>query len=169
MISLHVAVLAVAIAFAGYGIYLWVRIRKVHRPDQDLSAMIRNQIRFYRISYEIWIWMIAFTVLMASFALNTFTDNDNGTYRINNPVKYVAIMVGIFIFIYVMIKLAHYPLLKELRVRLADLSNQTTESTDRFENSRKRWRPWAVAALVVVAVGMVYLLILGLVRYSEVL
>ena len=166
MIAVHSGVLTISLTFIGYGIRLWVKIRRIQHPGQDLASMIRNQIRFYKIDYEVWIWMISLTAVLASFAINTLIDNDNGTYRINNPYLFTGIMVGMIVFLYVMIKLAHYPLLKELRIRLSDLSAQTTESTDRFEKARKKWRPFAIAMLIVITVLLGYVLILGIVRYG---
>jgi hypothetical protein len=135
------------------------------RPDLDLTTTIRSQIRFYKRDYEIWLWLVAFSVLLLTFAVNTMVDNDNGIYRINNPLTYAGLQIGIFFFMYLILKAAHYPLLKELRAHLSDLENQTTEATARFETQKRKWRWWMVAGMLAIAALLAYAAIKGIVVY----
>jgi hypothetical protein len=165
MLLIHGIVLIVSAAFLVYGAVLLSKVIQMTRPDLDLTTTIRSQIRFYKRDYEIWLWLVAFSVLLLTFAVNTMVDNDNGIYRINNPLTYAGLQIGIFFFMYLILKAAHYPLLKELRAHLSDLENQTTEATARFETQKRKWRWWMVAGMLAIAALLAYAAIKGIVVY----
>ncbi len=166
MVVIHTCVLILSVLISIYGIRLFTRIIRTTRSSLDLVTTIRSQIRIYKLDYEIWLWLMALSLLMVIFAVNTLVDNDNGTYRINNPAVYAAIEAIIFIFMYAMMKAVHYPLLRELRAHLTDLENQTSEATERIEFQKKKWRWWAMAGLVIIMIVLAWVAIGGLLRYS---
>lgn len=165
MVLIHGIVILVSAALLGYGAILISKVVKMTRPELDLITSIRSHIRFYKVQYEIWLWLVAFAVLLLTFAINTLVDNDNGTYRINNPLTYAAMETGIFFFMYLILKVAHFPLLKGLRAHLSDLENQTTEATTRVEGQKKKWRWWMVAGMVLIAALLTYAVIRGIMVY----
>lgn len=165
MLTIHAIILFISVAFLIYGIFLLRQVVQLSRPHMELINTIRSHIRLYKFHYEIWLWMVAFTVLLLTFAINSFTDNENGVYRINNPGKFALLEGVIFLFMYVILKAAHYPLLKELRAHLSDLENQTNKATARIEHQKRKWRWWLVAGMVMLAVALGYIALKGLIRY----
>jgi hypothetical protein len=49
-----------------------------------------------------------------------------------------------FIFVYVIIKVSQYPLLKEIRIFLSDLEAQVLEGTQKLTEMKKYWQRWRI-------------------------
>jgi hypothetical protein len=58
------------------------------------------------------------------------------------------------------VKIGHYPFLRELKAILSDLDHQVTTGTERIEVFRRSWRRWAIFFAVLGTI----LLILGILR-----
>lgn len=166
MMEVHSGVLAVSVFFTGYGIFLIRKIVKMDRSSDELTTSLKKRIIFFQVHYEVWLWIVAFTTLLLTFSINSWVDNDQGHYRVNNIALYAILEGGIFIFVYLMMKLAHYPLVKELRSHLSDIERQTSESTDRFENQKKKWRWWAVAGMLIIMALLACVAIAGILKYA---
>jgi cytochrome bd-type quinol oxidase subunit 2 len=148
------------IGFLVYGIYILGELGAIQRVDDSLVAVLRRRLRFYRTKYEVWLWMLAVMIPFLSFSVSTLADVQDGQYRINRPEIFAGVTVAQLIFMYVILKIAHYPFIRQQQAVLSDLENQVTTATDRVQASRKTWRWWGVA---LVAIGTA-LLILGILR-----
>lgn len=162
----HSGILVLTAGFMAYGIYLTIFFLKMNRTTSDLMTSIQNQIRFYKKHYEVWLVMIPLACVMLSIAISTFTDNDNGHYRINQIGVFAGTLIGMVVFLYATMKAVHFPLIHELRVYLSDLEAQSTEATNRYEIRKRKWRWWVAGAMVVLMGVLVYLLVLGIMKYS---
>ena len=166
MMTLHWVITALIILFIAYGIFLVRRILDLDKLNTDLITALRQRLRLFRVHYEIWLWVACASILMLTFAINAFADNENGHYKINNPLAYLAIEGGIFFFVYLMMKLAHYPIIQDIRSHLTDLEQQTSEFSERSRRSKLKWRWWALAGLILVATLLVWAVIYGIIKYS---
>ena len=83
-------------------------------------------------------------------------DNQDGHYRINRPGLFVGISIAIVLFMYGVMKVAHYPFVKELQAILSDLENQVTEATDKVALLRRSWRYWSILLAVVLAILFIW-------------
>jgi hypothetical protein len=99
--------------------------------------------------------MMAAMIPVLSFAINTFIDNQNGIYRINQPIVFFGVILIQFIFCYVILKVAQYPVLKEIKIFLSDLESQAVEGTQKLVEMKKHWRRWGI---IFVIVGILFLL-----------
>ena len=81
---------------------------------------------------------------MAGNFVTTYIDNQNGIYRINKPIVFFGVILMQFIFVYVIIKVSQYPLLKEIRIFLSDLEAQVLEGTQKLTEMKKYWQRWRI-------------------------
>ena len=125
-------------SFFGYGVFLLSYIWQVNRGKFDLITAINRKLKVYRTYYEAWMWIGAVTCLFLIFALNTLTDNDQGTYRINRPVFFAVISLLVIFFIYGSQKIAQFFAIRQIRVYLTDLQNDVLEGSCRIEQTRKQ-------------------------------
>lgn len=159
MLSVQVGVSLLSLGFLFYGIYLLGDLAKID-ADESVLATLRRRLRFHRTKLEIWIWIVAFTAYLLQFAINTMIDNQAGEYRINQPGVFIGVSIGMVLFIYAVMKIAQYPLVRELKAIVSDLENQVTDGTDRMLVLKRTWRSWSVFLAVVLTL----LLIWGLIR-----
>ena len=76
------------------------------------------------------------------------------------PGVFVALTTAQLLFMYVVLKIGHYPLIRQQQAILSDLESQVTTETDRVEALKRTWRRWAVLLAVLGTV----LLLLGILR-----
>lgn len=81
---------------------------------------------------------------MAGNFVTTYIDNQNGIYRINKPIVFFGVILMQFIFVYVIIKVSQYPLLKEIRIFLSDLEAQVLEGTQKLTEMKKYLQRWRI-------------------------
>jgi hypothetical protein len=160
MLAVHAGAALLTLGFLGYGVYLVGELAATDRGDESLVAVLRRRIRFYRTKYEIWLWMLALTVVFLSFAVSTAVDCQDGQYRINRPHVFIGVTIAQFLFMYVVLKTGHYMFLKELKAILSDLEHQVTTGTERIKVLKRSWRLWGLALAILGTV----LLILGILR-----
>ena len=86
---------------------------------------------------------MAFTVYLLQFAINTMVDNQDGEYRINQPAFFAGVSIGMILLMYAVMKIAQYPLVRELKAIVRDLEHQVTDSTDRMVVLKRTWRLWS--------------------------
>jgi hypothetical protein len=92
---------------------------------------------------------MAGTLLLATFALNSYVDNENGHYRIGRVHLFVIFSVVQFLFMYGINKLAQFPIRKEMKIFLSDLEASGMEGMKTLAVLRKRWRVWAIVFFVI--------------------
>lgn len=149
MLLAEVAVTIATIIFGFYGIYLLSELKIINRAEDSLISMLKRRLSFYRSKYEIWNLMMAAMIPLLSFALTTHIDNQEGVYRINKPFVFWGVTLMQFIFGYVIIKISQYPILKEIRIYLADLEAQVWDKSQTLIIMKKRWRIWSYIFIII--------------------
>ena len=147
-------------SFFGYGVFLLSYIWQVNRGRFDLITAINRKLKVYRTHYEAWMWIGAVTCLFLVFALNTLTDNDQGTYRINRPVFFTVISLLVILFIYGTQKITQFFAIKQIRVYLTDLQNDVLEGSCRIEETRKQKLIIFVILFIILTITFIW----GLIR-----
>jgi hypothetical protein len=160
MLSVESGLLLLSLAFMGYGIFIFMKIREINNFSKDLRELLESKIRFLNFHYEIWLIITAFIVWILSFALNTLVDNQDGFYRINRVGTFITISVVMLLFVYIVQKLSAEISLRNLKVFLADLEASSVDQTERFERRRKKMRWIYIFGLIL----LIALLILGVVK-----
>ncbi|MHC4512971.1 MAG: hypothetical protein ACYTGW_19315 [Planctomycetota bacterium] len=148
MLGVEIAICALALAFAAYGIRLYGQVHGLERLDDSLAQAVRRRLDFYHGGYSVWLWITAVSLAMLSFTINTLVDNVDGHYPINHPVVFVGTLVGMVLFVVLAFHVAHAPYVQELRAVLADLEAQILDRTLAVDQGRARWRAWHVALVV---------------------
>ena len=59
-------------------------------------------------------------------------------------IVFFGVILMQFIFVYVIIKVSQYPLLKEIRIFLSDLEAQVLEGTQKLTEMKKYWQRWRI-------------------------
>ena len=160
MLAAHAGAALFTLGFLGYGVYLTGELAAMDRGDESLVSMLRRRVRFHRTKYEIWLWMLALTLVFLTFAVSTLADCQEGRYQINRPHVFAGFTIAQFLFAYVIFRIGHYPLVRELKAILSDLEHQVTTGTERIKVLKRSWRLWSVLLAILGAI----LLILGILR-----
>jgi hypothetical protein len=156
MLATQIGLTLLAAVFAAYGIHLLREIRLIDRADENLMALLRRRLRFYRTKFEIWNFMMAVTVGLLSFAINSFVDNKDGQFRIYRPGVFIIVSVLQLAFCYGAIKMAQFPLRKEMRILLSDLEENVTDGRQSLVGLRKKWRIWAVVFFIICTILLLF-------------
>jgi hypothetical protein len=163
MLLTQIGLALLAVAFGIYGTHLLREIRVMDRADESLIVLLKRRVRFYRTKFEIWNIMMACTIVLLSFAVTSYIDNDNGHYRINRVEIFIIVSAMQFAFIYGINKIAQYPIRKEMKIFLSDLEANVMEGTQTLVVFRKRWRVWVIVFFII---GVI-LLLLGIWRSMQ--
>lgn len=155
---LHAGALALLFGIVAYGVALAGEIGALSRRDEPLLDAVRRRLAFYRTRYEVWLWAAALATGILVFAVNSLVDNEGGVYRVNRPLVYGAVQLGVVLFVYAALKSATLPAVRELRAALADLESQLLEQSSRLDRHRGRDRAsrlaWVLLALLVLLLGV---------------
>jgi hypothetical protein len=160
MLTTLATMTVLTLGFLAYGIYIASELTAIDRSDSSLVDSLRSRLRFYRTKYEVWLWMLTATIPFLSFAVSTMNDADEGQYRINKPWLFVTFTAVQVTFMYIILKIGHYPLIRQQKAILSDIESEVTTETDRVETLKKTWRVWSV---LLVIVGVI-LLVMGILR-----
>ena len=162
---LQLAACLLLLGVIGYGASLAGAIGGLARRDEPLLDGVGRRLAFYRSRYEIWLWAAALATGILVFAVNSWVDNDGGVYRVNRPLVYGAVQLGVVLFVYAALKAATLPAVRELRAALADLESQLLEQTAQLERHRGRDRvrrlAWVLLGVVLLLLGIWWTLRLG--------
>jgi len=139
MLKALILMLIACSSFFGYGVFLLSYIWQINHGDFDLVTSINKKLKVYRSHYEAWMWMGAVSTLFLIFALNSWTDNDQGTYRINRPVIFTVISCLVIIFIYGSQKIAQLKAVREIRAYLSDIQNEVLEGSCQIEQAKRKY------------------------------
>jgi len=159
LVVVQMVLICASLAGAGFGVYLLRQIKESDRTDVPLMTSLQKRLTLVRTKFEIWYIVIATSVGLLSFAFSVYIDRDI-PFRINKPVVFVAFLVFQFFFIYLINRIAHYPLVRTLRAYLQDLEAQVMEQSIRVQDLRKSWKKWATIFAII---GLM-LLIWGIIR-----
>ncbi len=160
MLMTQIGLTLLGLIFGAYGIHLLREMHIMDRADESITALLKRRRRFYRTKYEIWNLIMAATLLLLTFAVNSYADNDNGHYRIHRVELFIIFSAIQFAFMYGINKIAQYPIRKEMKIFLSDLEANVMEGTQTLVVFRKRWRIWV---LIFFIIGTI-LLVLGILR-----
>jgi len=147
-------------SFFGYGVFLLSYIWQINHSDFDLVTAINRKLKVYRRHYEAWMWMGAVSTLFLIFALNTWVDNDQGTYRINRPVFFAVVSFFVLLFIYGIQKIAQLKVVREIRIYLSDIQNEALEGSHQIEQAKRKY----MVVCVILAIIFTLLFILGIIK-----
>ena len=147
-------------SFFGYGVFLLSYIWQINHGDFDLVTTINRKLKVYRRHYEVWMWIGAVSLLLLIFALNTWIDNDQGTYRINRPVFFAVISFLVLIFIYGIQKFAQLKVVREIRIYLADIQNEALEGSHQIEEAKRKY----MVILLILAIILTIFFIFGIIK-----
>jgi hypothetical protein len=163
MLAVLATMTVLTAGFLAYGIHIASELTAIDRSDSSLVDALRQRLRFYHTRYELWLWMLTATIPFLSFAVSALADADQGPYRINKPWLFTAFTAIQVTCMYIILKVGHYPLIREQKAILADMESQATTETDRVRTLKRTWRLWGALAVLV---GVV-LLILGILRATS--
>jgi hypothetical protein len=147
-------------SFFGYGVFLLSHIWQINHSDFDLVTAINKKIKVYRRHYEAWMWIGAVSTLFLIFALNTWVDNDQGTYRINRPVFFAVVSFSVLIFIYGIQKIAQLKVVREIKIYLSDIQNEVMEGSHQIEQAKRKY----MVVCVILAIIFTIFFILGIIK-----
>jgi len=160
MLTTGVLLTMLTLVFLAFGVHILRELTTIEQADESLVVKLRRRLHFYRTKYEIWLVMIALAVAFLTFAVSTLADAQSGSYRINRPAVFVGFTLTQILFMYAILKMGHYPLMRESKAILSDLEDQVTTKTEHIKLLKRRWWLWA---LLFVMLGIV-LLIWGILR-----
>ena len=163
MLTIQIGLALLGATFGIYGIHLLREIRIMDRADESVTALLQRRLRFYRTKFEVWNFMMAATVVLLTFAVTSYVDNEGGHYSIGRVDLFITFSVIQFGFMYAINKIAQYPIRKEMRLFLSDLEGSVMEGTKTLVVFRKRWRKWVVVFFIVGTI----LLLLGIWRAMQ--
>lgn len=146
----------VAAIFGVYGIYLLRELNIIDRADESMIAFLKRLLRFYRTKFEIWNLVMSCTLVLLSFAVTSYVDNDNGYYRINRVEIFIIFSAMQFAFMYGINKIAQYPFRREMKIIMSDLEANLVDETQTIPALRKRWRIWAIIFSIIGTALLLY-------------
>jgi len=160
MLSALISMFIACSSFFGYGVFLLSYIWQINHGDFDLVTSINRKLKAYRRHYEVWMWMGAVSTLLLGFALNSWIDNDQGTYRINRPVVFTVISCLVIIFIYGSQKIAQLKVVREIRAYLSDIQNEVLEGSHKIEQAKRKY----LVIFLILAIILTIFFILGIIK-----
>ena len=150
--------LVLTIGILVFSMDLFYKFREINNYSDSLQNLIKKQLWFYRRPYEIWLVLVALSVIILISNLNLYVDNDNGSYVIYNKAKFAVGTLAVFAFIYGTLKVASLFGLRRLKAYLADLQQGALERSKEMERSRKRYLwLWVVVFLLLTPVSYTHL------------
>jgi len=158
MLKVLIPMFILSSSFFGYGVFLLNHLHQINRSELDLIGSINQKLKTYRTHYEVWMWMMSVSLVFLVLALNSMTDHDQGTYRINQPMVFAGIVSFMLLFIYGTQKLAQIVSLRTIKAYLNDLLNEALDNSLSMEQENKRYRVLGVILVII----LLALLILGL-------
>jgi hypothetical protein len=165
MLSALIPLLVVTVGFLVFGYFSFLKIREINNYSENLMLLLSKKLSFLRTYYETWMVIISFSTLIMIFALSTMVDNQEGYFRINNPLKYIIISISVWLFIYGTQKLSSLISTRELKGYLNDLQNNFLEESQKIERQKKKFR-WFLLFLALVFTA---LFVLGLLKSMHVI
>lgn len=159
--TMQISLAVVTSMFLVYGVHLISDLAAMNHVDQPLVTLIRRRLRFCRIKYEIWMWMLAGTLLFLLISLVTIRHNVDGRGQVDRVVDLNDMIVAVVFFFaaYLIMKVGSYPLVRELKTIASDLEQQVTTGTERVIELKKRWFVIG-AVLAVIGAGLLAVLVM---------
>ncbi len=162
MLSALIPMLVLTVGFLVFSYFCFLKYRAISNYAVNLVHLLKEQLKFIRIQYETLMVIFSFSVPILIFALGTLVDNQDGTFRINNPLFYTEIIIAIFLFTYGVLKLSMFLSTRPLKIYLNDLQNSVLEGTQQLEQRKKKYN-WIGIVLILISIA---LLILGITKFA---
>ena len=105
-------------------------------------------------------------VNVLSFAIGTYIDNVDGTFRINRTGVFIGITLTVFFFIYGINKFSSWLYTRDLKNYLRDLENSTLDNSVEVEKRKRRSKPFIIAAFIIFTLLLIYGIIRALNLFS---
>jgi len=134
--------------FLVFGTHLLAEMRRLDDPKQGLIELVRRKLRFFRTKYQVWLGIVALAIWVLGFAVSLQLYNQDGHYRIKKDLFILGFAMVQLLLIYLIVRVAHYPLIQRMLAALRDLETQATQETGRFEERQKYRVLIAVLAFV---------------------
>lgn len=152
---MQVAVTAVAVALALFGIRVATRLGRLENVNADLAGVLRERLAFVRGEYDLWLWASAAAILLLSWAINFLVDAVDGSYPIHHPLVFVGTNVAMFLIVYAALALSTSEHRRTLTAAAEDLQAQLehTQAHAREDPARRR-RFLALVALLTALLGL---------------
>ena len=147
-LAVHVGLTVLTVAFLAFGTHLLGEMRRLDNPAQELTELVRRKLRFFKTKYQVWLGVVTLAIWVLGFAVSLYMYNQDGHYRIKKDLFILCFAGAQLIMLYVIVRIAHYPLAQRLLAALRDVEAQATEATQRFEKSKKYRVLIAVLALL---------------------
>lgn len=153
MIWILIGQLCITLPVMVYGIYIFIKNREINNFSDSLKSLLEKQLKFFRSYYEVWLLLIAFTVLILIFNVNIMVDNMDGHYRINKVNFFIVVNIAVFLLVYLTQKLASDWRFKALKAYLSDLQAGILDQSERFEKTQRKfmWIWVLIAVLLLIA------------------
>ena len=168
-VMLLVIILFIAIFSAGfiYGITLLFKLNRFEYDNRDLITSIKCRIRFYKIDFEVWLWLSSATVVLLPLAIVFIPDSVDGTYVINNVTKFIVWESAIFFGIYLLNKLSVYRLISDLKAYYSDMLEDSRLRTESRESIFRKYRTVIIAFFVILMLILIFVAFKGLTAYNS--
>ncbi len=136
-LTVHIALTFLAVGFLGFGVHVMGEMRRLENLAESLAELVRRQLHFFKTKYQIWLGLVSVGIWMLGFAVSLYLYNQNGHYRIHKDLFLAFFTIAQLLIIYVLVRVAHYPLLQRVLAALHDVEAQSVEQTQSFDKSRK--------------------------------
>jgi len=88
--------------------------KKLSVLNISLREMVSGIIRYFNGSYRLWQLLYPFGMMILVFSFTILMDYEDGTYRINHPGEFVAILVIMYAFMYIPLRYTGNVFVKDL-------------------------------------------------------
>ena len=147
MLSAFIPMLIISIGFLVFGYFSFLKLREIRNYSENLVQLLNRKLSFLRTYYETWMVIISFSAMFLIFSFTTLAEYQDGYYRINNPLFFIAVFSGTWLFIYGTQKVSGYISTRALKVYLTDLQNNFLEGSRKIERQGKKFK-WFLFILV---------------------
>ncbi len=158
MLSALIPMLILSTGFLVFGYFSFLKFRAINNYAENLVHLLKEKLKFIRVHYETLMVIFSFSFLILIFALTTLVDNQDGSYRINNPLFFTEISIAVLVFTYGVMKLSGYISTRPLKIFLNDLQNSFLEGSQQLEQKRKKYR-WIAIVLILFLIALLILAI----------
>jgi hypothetical protein len=136
-VTILVGLIMAALGFLGFGVHLIGDMRRLDNPAEELTSLVRKQLRFLKTKYQLWLGVVAVAIWLLGFTISLYMYAEDGRYAIHKDLFLAVFVVGQLVAIYAIVRIAHYPMVRRIQVVLQDLEAQAIEATQTFEKGRK--------------------------------
>jgi len=136
-LSTLIALSVLVLGFLGFGVHVIGEMRRLDNLAEGLTVLVRRQLSFFKTKYQVWLGIVTLGIWLLGFAVSLYLYHQDGHYRVR-PDLFLAVFVVVqVVIIYVLVRVAHFPMSWRMLAALRDVEAQAIEQTQRIERSRK--------------------------------